>query len=182
LAALASLGQSQSQSQRRRRSRSLAALGLLGCLTLAGCGGGAKGHALKVKEIPAAAMPAELLGMKLEPEKSAELIKGDKRPFIEQIGLFSMRKDDLLQATLQAARFTKEARTDQQRFRDSLAGQVSSSTPQVLRMGGQLVYMSAGQKQSLVVWFKDRTMFVLAIRDEFPQPRALLRSALEIKA
>jgi len=146
------------------------------------CGDSKSDKAIELGEIPISHVPAELLGMKLEAEKSAEIVKAtESQPFVEEIGLFSMRRDELLQATLQIARFSPEAKLDERRFRDNIAEQISNSKPQVLRMGKELVYMSASQKQALVVWFKDRTMFVLAMREEFPQPRALLREALEIK-
>lgn len=135
-----------------------------------------------LQEIPADRVPAQLLGMTLEAEKTADLVKsGGKQPFVSELGLFAMRREDLLQATLQISRFTPEAKIEDERFRAALAQQVSNSEPQILRMGEDQVYMSASQKQSLVVWFKERTMFVLAIREEFPQPRALLREALGIK-
>lgn len=155
----------------------------LAVLVAPACGDGKeKQGAVELGEIPASHVPAELLGMRLEPEKSADLIREtDKQPFIEEIGLFSMRRDELLQATLQVARFRPEAKLDERRFRDNIARQVSTGEPQVLRMGQDLVYMSAGQRQSVVVWFKERTMFVLAMREEFPRPRALLRAALGVQ-
>jgi hypothetical protein len=145
------------------------------------CGKSKDAHAVKVREIPVGSLPAEMLGMRLEREESASLVHA-KRPFIEEVGLFSMRKDALLQATLQISRFTKQSKAEDAQFRQSVVAQVSTSTPQVLRMGNELVYMSAGQKQSLVVWFKKRTMFVLAVRQEYEQPRALLRKVLELPA
>ena len=142
------------------------------------CGGDDKKASPKLKEITAASMPTELLGMPVQAEPSADLIKGDRQAFIDEIGLFSMRKDDLLQATLQISKFSPDANVDDRKFRDALATQISSAEPQILRMGEHQIYMSASAKQSLVVWFKDRTMFVLAVRQEFEQPRALLREAL----
>jgi hypothetical protein len=161
-----------------RRALALVAAALL---ALPACGTSGTHHAVKVREIPLSSLPSEMLGMQLQREESASLVKA-KRPFIEQVGLFSMRKDKLLQATLQISRFSKDAKAKDARFRESVVNQVSVSTPQILRMGSETVYLSTGQRQSLVVWFKDRTMFVLAVREEYPQPRALLRKALEIPA
>lgn len=162
-----------------RRALAVTALAVL---VAPACGESKRDVEANLQEIPATHMPPALLGMKLEPEKAAELVKsGGKQPYVKEIGLFALRREELLQATLQVSRFTAEARVDDPQFRATLAQQVSASEPQVLRMGQHQVYMSAGQKQSLVVWFKEHTMFVLAIRQEFEQPRALLREALEIK-
>ncbi len=144
------------------------------------CGGDDdKKAAAPLKEIAATSMPAELMGMPMLPEPAAELVKTNKQPFVDEIGLFAMRQEELLQATLQISRFSPEAKVEDPQFRTALAEQISSSEPQVLRMGETLVYMSASAKQSLVVWFKERTMFVMAVRGEYPQPRALLREAIE---
>jgi hypothetical protein len=158
----------------------IALLAVLVLLVAPACGGDKRASAAKIEDIPLSAMPAELLGMKVEAEKAAELVRSDEEPFIEDIGLFSLRRDDLLQATIQISRFTAEARLHDRQFRDTLANQVSTGNAEVLRMDDTIVYMSAGETQSLAVWFKDRSMFILATRTEFKQPRALLRKVLEI--
>ncbi|HUP87543.1 MAG TPA: hypothetical protein VM143_17960 [Acidimicrobiales bacterium] len=140
----------------------------------------AKLGATKVKPFDASIVPGELLGLTV----TAEEIGGAKEvkdPFVEGVGLYSLRSGELLQGTLQVSRFSKDADSEKSRFRRAVVQQIGSTIPKAYRMGRRTVYLTAGKRQSIAVWFEGRYFFVLSTRDEFDQPRALLREALEIK-
>ena len=52
--------------------------------------------------------------------------------------------------------------------------------PKKVHLGHDVVYLTAGNQQRISVWFRGRYLFVLATRDDFDQPRTLLRQALDI--
>ena len=45
-------------------------------------------------------------------------------------------------------------------------------------MGGRDVYRSSQRKQSLTSWFEGNYFLILAVRDSYDTPRALLRELL----
>ena len=151
-------------------------------LASAACGGGGepKAAASEIKAIGAEAVPGELRGLAVTAEEVSNLAEV-KRPFVEAVGLYSLREAEQLQATLQISRFTKEADTSNPDFRTAVVQQIGSSVPRIFRMGERTVYVTTGRRQSIAVWFENRHLFILATREEFDQPRALLREALEIK-
>jgi hypothetical protein len=150
--------------------------------SLAACGRGQDAPAAvrTVEDLGPGPVPAEMLGLKLHPE-SVEVLKAAERPFVDAVGLYSLRSpDDLLQATLQLSRFSPDADYRSERFQQAVVQQIGSSAPRAFRMGDQTVHLTTGRRQSVAVWFKDRYLFVLATREEFEQPRSLLRAALAI--
>jgi hypothetical protein len=116
-------------------------------------------------------IPAQVLGLD---------VAGARNTYLDQVSLYSFRADDLLQATLEVARFTESAQVEDPDFRRNIANQVGNALPRELQMGNQTVFVTAGTRQGLAVWFLDDHMFVLATRDDFEQPRALLRALLEV--
>ncbi len=168
----------------RSRLTTLAALALavVALATSGACGGGGtpKGQATEVKALQGVTVPNPLLDLATKPE-DVSVVEGTKRPFVEAVGLYSLRRDDLLQATLQVSRFTKQSKATTPKFRNSVVTQIGSTTPRQFRMGDQRVYLTSGRRQSVAVWWKDRYLFILSTREDYETPRALLRSALEIK-
>jgi hypothetical protein len=162
-------------------ARRLAALGVGAALLLgSACGGdGPKAAASEVTALDASILPAELLGLRVAVEEIGGA-KNVKDPFVESVGLYSLREGELLQGTLQVSRFSADADSETSRFRQAVVQQIGSTVPKRYRMGGQTVYLTAGKRQSIAVWFRGRYFFVLSMREEFGRPRALLRSALEI--
>lgn len=156
------------------------ALALAGVSILPACGSEPeKVGATKVERFGQEIVPAELQGLRV----TAEEIGGAtevKNPFVEAVGLYSLREGELLQGTLQISRFTKDAGSEESRFRQSVVQQIGSTVPKEYRMSGKPVFLTAGKRQSIAVWFEGRHFFVLSTRDDFGQPRALLRAALEI--
>lgn len=168
----------------RLRLRCLGAV-LAAAVALAGCARSdasvepTPGQAVKAVEIPN--LPGDLLGLKLAPEDVTEDLARVPSAFIDSLSLYSLRKDDLVMATLQVSRFNDGADVKADRFRQTVVNQIGSTAPRTVRLGGETVYLTTGTKQSIGVWFKGRYLFVLATRGDYDEPRTLLRKALEIK-
>lgn len=157
------------------------AVALVALVAVPACGGGDTSAAAEtIQDLPPTMVPAEIAGLAVAPE-DISTVKETKRPFVDAVGLYSLRRDDLLQATLQISRFTEESNADEASFRDGVVAQLGSTTPKVFRMGDQQVYLTTGRRQSVAVWWKGRHLFILSSREEFETPRSLLRSALEIQ-
>ncbi|GAC1587009.1 MAG: hypothetical protein NVS3B21_01570 [Acidimicrobiales bacterium] len=154
---------------------------------LAGCGGGAPSAKFrgtagdKIQSAAAVAVPQEVLGLTVRAEDVTKTVANTKRAYIDSLALYGMRADNLLQATLQVSRFNADAKYQTDRFRLAVVNQVGTRRPTALTVQDQPVYLTAGNRQRIYVWFKGRYLFVLASRDDFASPRALLRSLLEIK-
>jgi hypothetical protein len=156
-----------------------AAVALAGCARSDASVAPTPGKAITALEI--ANLPADLLGLKLGPEDVSEDLAKVPSAFIESLSLYSLRKDDLVMATLQVSRFNDGADVDEDKFRQTVVNQIGSTQPRTVRLGGETVYLTTGTKQSIGVWFKDRHLFVLATRADYDEPRTLLRKALELK-
>jgi hypothetical protein len=100
---------------------------------------------------------------------------------VDSVGLYSFREGDLLQATLQVSRFNSKADVRSAKFRQTLLSQIGGSLPKRVTMGEDTVYLTSGTKQIIAVWFRGRNLLVLAVREDYAQPRALLRAALELQ-
>lgn len=162
--------------------RALVLLALVGMLG-AGCASEDKALATttdKVQVLDAPFVPDTLLGYALEPEKTEGLDDVD-RSYIEAVRLYSLREGDQLIATLQVGRFVEGVKWDTRSFQRGVLNQIGASTPNPIRLGEEIVFVTAGVKQRLAVWFRDGHLFVLGTRDEFARPRTLLREALEVK-
>lgn len=166
------------------RLRSLGAV-LAAAVALAGCARSdasvqpTPGKAVKALEITG--LPADIMGLKLAPEDVGEAVAKVPSAFIDGLSLYSLRKDELVMATLQVSRFNDGADVEDDKFRQTVVNQIGSTAPRTVRLGGETVYLTTGTKQSIGVWFRDRHLFVLATRADYDEPRTLLRKALEIK-
>jgi len=165
-------------------------LRVTGCVALAisvgfvapACGKSATpaAQAESISKISDGVVPSEIEGLAVASEDTA-IVNHQKRPFVDAVGLYSLRKGDLLQATLQISRFTKESNADTRKFRDSVVAQIGATTPRTFVMSGRTVYLTTGRRQSVAVWWRGHYLFILSTREEYETPRTLLRSALEIK-
>jgi len=156
-----------------------AAVALAGCARSDASVEPTPGQAVKALEI--SNLPADLLGLKLAPEDVTEDLAKVPAAYIDAMSLYSLRKDDLVMATLQVSRFNDGADVKAEKFRQTVVNQIGSTAPRTVRLGGETVYLTTGTKQSIGVWFKDRHLFVLATRADYDEPRTLLRKALEVK-
>lgn len=133
-----------------------------------------------VEPLPDDLLPAEVLGLSVAPEDVTETVAQVEATYVEALSVYSFRRDKLLQATLQVSRFGDDA-ADTDEFRQSVVAQVGGASPKRLRAGDEIVYLTSGTNQNLWIWFRDRHFFVLAVREDFLRPRALLRNALEVQ-
>ncbi len=156
-----------------------AAVALAGCTRSDASVEATPGQAVKALEIPN--LPADLLGLRIAPEDVTEDLGKVPAAFIDALSLYSLRKDDLVMATLQVSRFSDGADVEEEKFRQTVVNQIGSTAPRTVRLGGETVYLTTGTKQSIGVWFKGRHLFVLATRADYDEPRTLLRKALEIR-
>ena len=166
--------------------RALGAFLALGMLASTACASGPSvaseaTPADQIEQLPPEIVPGEILGLKVTRENMSEQLTDVRRAYTDAVGLYSLRRGELLQATLQVTRFNEEADWDTPRFRASIVGQIGGTVPERVRVGEDIVYLTRGTKQSLSIWFRDRHLMVLAVREEFLQPRALLREVLEIE-
>lgn len=156
-------------------------LALAVTLLVGACGGKAAAKPTKVLKLQPKGLPSTMDGLAVASESSVDKTQGLKNPYIDALGLFSMRKDDLLQATLEVGRFIKSAKSNTASFQGSIVAQIGTTTPKAFKVGSHVVFLTTGENQSLAIWFKGRYFFVLATRGDFPTPRTLLRDALEIE-
>lgn len=126
-------------------------------------------------------LPPDLLGLTVQAEDISGTIASEGETYVEATSLYSLRSDDLLQATLQVSRFNSDADADSPGFRRSLLNQIGGSQPRGVRLGDETIYLTSGTKQQLAVWFRGRHLLVLATREDYPRPKSLLRRALEVQ-
>jgi hypothetical protein len=159
----------------------------VGCafaLLLGACGGGSgpQGVAGKqIKSLPDDIVPTTVLGLDVSQEDVRKALAQVQRTYLDATSVYSFRKGDLLQATLQVSRFTDAARYRSADFRGSLVNRLGGSSPEPIRLGDDDVYLTSGNRQRLAAWFRGRYMFVLTIREDFPQPRTLIRRVLAVR-
>lgn len=163
----------------------LCALALAFAFLAGACGGGGAGDegrdGEKVAALAGTFIPAEVLGLNVTTENTKDYVDAVNRSYMDEFGLYAFRKGDLLQATLQVIKFTEDANYEDPKFRGQLVTQIGSSKAQPFRMDETEIQLTTGTKQQIGIWFKDRYMFVMSIRDEYLQPRTLLRTVLEYK-
>ena len=53
-----------------------------------------------------------------------------------------------------------------------------SHEPTPFRVENHRVFMTTGDQQSVAVWFEGRSLYLLTVRADFLQPRALLREVI----
>jgi hypothetical protein len=126
-------------------------------------------------------VPATLQGLRVQRENVTATLAQDRRAlWVDQVGLYTLRRGKELQATLQVARFRAAAPWQSADFDESLAGQLGTATPVVARLDGVRVYITATRGLGLAAWFRNGWMFVLGIRATYPTPRELIRAALAV--
>lgn len=168
-----------------RAARWLSAYLAASCLliSLGACGLGEE-PAASPKRIQQAKiqLPSQILGLKVGREDISGRLSVVKNPYLENIGLFSLREqDDLLRATFQFGLFSPVAREESDRFRRSIIGLIGSSTPQQIRVQSTIVYMTTGNQQNVFAWFRGRGFYVLTTHQGYPFPRTLLRRMISLE-
>jgi len=147
-----------------------------------GCGSASSAEPVaEVRQLPADMLPTSLMGLTVKREDVKETLERGKQSFVDALGLYSFRRDDLLHATLQVSRFSADADVDDPQFRAQLIANLGTGGRSQLRLSDDTVYLTSGQRQNVAVWFRDRYLFVLNVRQDFEQPRGLLRQALRFR-
>ena len=147
---------------------------------LAACGGGGD-EATAIAALPADTVPSEILGLTVESEDVTERVEGAERNYVEATGLYSLREGDRLQATLQIARLNDEAAVDDEAFRLTIVNQIGSTEPKAFRMGDETIYLTASKRQSVAVFFEERSFVVLSTLETYESSRSLLREVMELE-
>jgi len=127
-------------------------------------------------------VPATLQGLGVHRENITGTLGQDRRVlWVDQVGLYSLRRGKELEATLEVGRFTASAPWQSPDFDQTLAGQLGTTTPAVARLGGVRVYIGTTRGLGLVSWFRSGYMFILGIRTTYATPKELIRRALELR-
>jgi hypothetical protein len=163
--------------------RSLIAAGLV--VALAGCGAdtasvGSPVAGEAIGEIPASLLPDTVLDLDVTVEDVADQVATVDRSFVDAVGLFGLRADKLLKATLQVSRFNDEAEVERARFRNRVLREIGQSVPEEFRLGEERVHVTTGNRQTIAVWFRGDHMMILSVRSDYERPRTLLRELLEL--
>lgn len=157
------------------------ALAVVASIALTACGGAKAADKHTIQQLPGNLLPPELNGLEVRQEEITATIKEQDRSYVDAVGLYSFRKKDLLQATLQVSKFSKSAKYTTRKFRQAVILQIGTTVPKEARMAGHTVYVTTGKKQSVVIWFEGPYVLVLSSREDFTGARNLLRSMLEVK-
>lgn len=169
-------------SKRTLLRRCVAAVAVLATVSFgAACGTDSPdGTAAKnVKQLPKDFLTGPYLGLTIEREDiGGSLAAQNGNSYVKETGLFSLRDGDLLQATLQVNKLGGAARPKDKEFQQQVANQIGGTKVQPFVMGGRNVYRTSQRKQSITSWFEGDYFLILAVRDTYPTPRALLRELL----
>lgn len=126
--------------------------------------------------------PPALLDLKIQKEDIGGTLEKAERAYVDATVLYSLRsEDDLVQATLQISRFTEDADVGSSTFRNRVVQRLGGAAPQRLRLGEETVFLNSSVGQRVTAWFRGRHLLVLSVREDYEQPRNLLRAALEVQ-
>jgi hypothetical protein len=161
----------------------VAAVCAVGALGLAACGspaaGGVSGHA--IEPVAASAVPKTLGELEVHAEDVKDTVAQAQNSYADQLSLYSLRKNNLVYATLEISRLTGKFDVKSDKQRALLADKIGGAKSEPHRIGPTVVYLTSGLRQRISVWFTGRHLFVLSTREDYDKPRTLLRDAVELK-
>ncbi len=134
-----------------------------------------------IEALDSSFFPPEIQGLRTAAEDVAATIKESNQAYVEAVGLYSLREGDLLMATVQVSRFSKDAPLNSSRFTRTIVEQAAATQPKEVILDETSVYLARGTRQKSAIWFQDEHFYVLSIRDDFEQPRSLVRSILRLE-
>ncbi len=134
-----------------------------------------------IQTISTKALPQTLAGLDVHVEGVKNLLAETQNSYVGAVGLYSLRQNNLVIATLQISKLTDKFDYKSEKQRSLLASKVGGARPELHRLGSQTVYLTQGLRQSLSVWFYGRYLFILSARQDFDKPRTLLREAVAIQ-
>jgi hypothetical protein len=144
-----------------------------------GSSAGAAGDGGKsIKPLTTRVLDDSVAGLEVKVEDVGATIRRFEDSYVDAISVYSLRDKGVLQATLQASRFADADRLKRASFRRGLVDQVGGVKAQVLRVGKTDAYVTRATGQRIFVWFEDRRVFVLSVRDGYRARYALLRAVL----
>lgn len=126
-------------------------------------------------------LPRQILGLQVAPEDVSAEFAQTKRSYVASVGLFSMRENDLVRATLQVSRFNRLANPGSPAFRNLIINRLGSQRPEILQVGTTDVYVTSGTDQQIFAWFEGRGFYILTTHRDYEFPRTLLRRVIETK-
>lgn len=133
-----------------------------------------------IKKIDASLLPGEVAGLKVTAENLDTQLAGVKRSFVNELGLFGLRRGDLLVSTLEVSHFNSAAKVQDPKFQASVLARIGASVPKLYILSGNHVFLTSGNKQTVAVWFRKQTMLVLSVRQDYATPRSLVRQMLDL--
>ncbi|MFN2462859.1 MAG: hypothetical protein ABR573_03020 [Candidatus Dormibacteria bacterium] len=127
-----------------------------------------------------APVPKTLADFALSEESVCGSLSQTQRvPAVSALTLYSVRRaDQLLIATLEVGRLKPAFDPSSSAVRGTITAQVGDTSPERLKVGNTIVYVSQARGLSVLTWFRKRDFYVLAVRDIFDRPRTMLREAL----
>lgn len=132
--------------------------------------------------IDAELLEGDVLGLQVATEDVADRLVNVRDTYVQELSLYSLRRGELLMATLQVSRLGGPARPDDRDFRAQVVNKIGGTAPREVRLGDMTVWLTTGNGQHLQAWFRDDLFFVLSIRSDYERPRSLLRELLEVGA
>lgn len=163
-------------------TRVIAALCFAAAVALSACGtpsaGGLSGHA--IKPVPANAIPPTLADLETHQEDVASTVGQAQNSYADRLSLYSLRKNNLVYATLEVSRLTGKFDYSSNKQRTLLADKIGGAKSEAYHVGPTTVYLTTGVRQSIDVWFRGRWLFVLSVRQDYDKPRTLVRDALQV--
>jgi hypothetical protein len=172
---------------RRRALRSL----LLAVLAMPACGGAGSSPETLAPPLSSLQVPPTIAGLAVTSDASAtkKLLSTSRgsNSFATDGVVYALRRKKELMAVLEVLRLTPDARPEDREFRRSIVGQIGGRVERPQRVGERLVYQTKGNQQFIYVWFFDRLMAVLIVRDDKAiagkiDPKALVADAVRISA
>lgn len=161
----------------RRSAWALVLLALVAC----GDGGGDVPAAREIDTLDPGMLGRRVLDLDVEVENVADELARETDVYVDGLTLFSLRRAELLMATLQVARLDDRARLEDPSFRRSFVQSLGGTEPRHVRLGGTDLWTTTGNDQELAVWFDDTHLFVLSTRKDYERPRLLLRTMLDVE-
>lgn len=160
----------------RRRLAALVSCALLA----AGCSGGSlpgpSGRSIAI--LPASSVPGTMAGLSVRTDDVRPSLRSVEHSYVDAIGFYSLRSHRQVEATLEVARFGRQADYGSAAFRSSVAGGVEQAAPEQLSVRGAQVYQASGTRSTIDVWFSGPWMMELTVLGTYKHARSLLEAAV----
>jgi hypothetical protein len=127
-------------------------------------------------------LPPQFAGLNVTPEDVSALEKKvAKTSYVSSTRLWGLRAGDRLKATLQVSTFVPDSDPTNEKFQRTIVALIAESSWRPRMLEGTRVYVTAANQQPEYIWFRDSSLFVLAVAVDHPAPRSILRQALELR-